>query len=129
MKIKPRNFACEVINKLKEDGNTICIITNRASDLSYCDISLDEMKRNVIQWLCENDIYYDKLIFSNGDKVKFVIDNKIDIMIDDNPINIRAISNVIPVICYNSNCNKLCEGNNIMRCYSWYDIYNTIKEI
>ena len=61
--------------------------------------------------------------------MKFVIDNKIDIMIDDTPKNIKAISNVIPVICYNSNYNKLCEGSNIIRCYSWYDIYNTIKEV
>lgn len=129
VKIKPRNFACEVINKLKEDGNTICIITNRTSDLSYYDITLDKMKEIVIQWLDENLIYYDELIFSNGDKVKFVVDNKIDVMIDDSPRNIRAISNVIPVICYNASYNKLCEGNNIMRCYSWYDIYNTIKEI
>lgn len=129
MKIKPRNFACEVINRLKEDGNTICIITNRTSDLSYSAIAPYEMKEIIIQWLDENFIYYDELIFSNGDKVKYVIDNKIDVMIDDTPRNIRAISNVIPVICYNTNYNKLCEGNNIMRCYSWYDIYNTIKEI
>ena len=45
IKIRPRNFACEVINKLKEDGNVICIITNRISDLSYCDISPDNMKK------------------------------------------------------------------------------------
>lgn len=129
IKIKPRNFACEVINRLKENGNVICIVTNRISDLSYCDISQDDMKKIVIQWLNENSIYYDELIFSSGDKTKFIMDNKIDIMIDDNPKNIRAISKLIPVICYDAKYNRLCEGNNIIRCYSWYDIYSTIKNI
>lgn len=128
VKIKPRNFASEVIKRLKEEGNTICIITNRCN-LSYCAIKPDEMKKIVIKWLDENFIYYDELIFSSGDKVKFIIDNKIDIMIEDSPRNIKAISNLIPVICYSANYNKLCEGNNITRCYSWYDIYNTIREI
>lgn len=129
VKVKPRNFASEVINKLKNDGNTIFIITNRASNLSYCDITPDKMKRIVIQWLDDHSIYYDKLIFSTKDKLDFIVDNRIDIMIDDDPKNIRTISNVIPVICYNANYNKLCEGNNIIRCYSWYDIYNIIKGI
>jgi len=129
IKIKPRRFASEVINKLKEDGNVICIITNRISDLSYCDISLESMKKIVIQWLNENSIYYDELIFSNGDKTQYIIDNEIDIMIDDNPKNIGAISKLIPVICYDAKYNKLCDNNNIIRCYSWYDIYNTIKNI
>lgn len=129
VKVKPRNFASEVINKLKNDGNTIFIITNRASNLSYCDITPDKMKRIVIQWLDDHSIYYDKLIFSTKDKLDFIVDNKIDIMIEDDPKNIRTISNVIPVICYNANYNKLCEGNHIIRCYSWYDIYNIIKGI
>lgn len=101
VKIPPRDFACEVIKKLKEKGNTICIITNRTSDLSYCNITTEEMKKIVIKWLKENLIHYDELIFSNGDKTKFIIDNKIDVMIEDNPKNIKAISKIIPVICYN----------------------------
>lgn len=128
IRIKPRNFASEVINRLKKDGNTICIITNRISDLTYCDITPDEMKQIVIQWLDENSIYYDELIFSEGDKTKFIIDNNIDIMIDDNPKNIEAISRLIPVICYHASYNKSCVGNNIIRCYSWYDIYSKINE-
>lgn len=87
------------------------------------------MKRIEIQWLDDYSIYYDKLIFSTKDKLDFIVDNKIDIMIEDDPKNIRTISNVIPVICYNANYNKLCEGNYIIRCYSWYDIYNIIKGI
>lgn len=129
LKIKPRNFACEVINKLKKDGNTICIVTNRISDLEYCDITPEEMKKNVIEWLKDNSVYYDELIFSNGNKVKFIKDNKIDVMIEDNSKNINAISKFIPVICYNARYNMNCSGKNIIRCYSWYDIYSKLGKI
>ncbi|MBP3635801.1 MAG: hypothetical protein J6J17_05060 [Bacilli bacterium] len=129
IKVKPRNFACEVIKKLKEEGNTICIVTNRISDLSYCDITKEEMKDVVIKWLKRNSIYYDELIFSNDNKVQFIIDNKIDIMIEDNSKNIKAISEIIPVICFNAGYNKSCSGKNIIRCFSWYDIYAKISKL
>lgn len=129
VKIPPRNFACEVIKKLKESGNTICIITNRTSDLSYCNITPDEMKKIVVKWLKENLIYYDELIFSNGNKTKFIIDNKIDVMIEDNPKNVKAISKTIPVICYDARYNINCKGKNIFRCYSWYDIYSKLEAL
>lgn len=129
IKVKPRNFACEVIKKLKKDGNTICIVTNRISDLSYCDITPKKMKEVVIKWLKENSVVYDELIFSNGNKVQFIIDNKIDIMIEDNSKNIKAISKIIPVICYNAKYNMSCKGENIIRCYSWYDIYSKLGKI
>ncbi len=87
------------------------------------------MKKIVIQWLDEYSIYYDELIFSNGDKTQFIINNKIDVMIEDNAKNIKAISKIILVICYNARYNKNCEDNNIIRCYSWYDIYYKLRKI
>jgi len=50
-------------------------------------------------------------------------------MIEDNPKNIKAISKIIPVFCYNSRSNIECKGKNIIRCYSWYDIYNKLEEM
>lgn len=118
IEIPPRNFAGEIIKKLKEKGNIICIITNRSSNLSYCDITPERMKEIVIKWLKDNSIYYDELIFANGDKTDFIITNKIDVMIEDNPRNIQEISKLIPVICYNARYNTEIIGNNILRCYS-----------
>ncbi len=118
IEIPPRNFAGEIIKKLKEKGNIICIITNRSSNLSYCDITPERMKEIVIKWLKDNSIYYDELIFANGDKTAFIITNKIDVMIEDNPRNIQEISKLIPVICYNARYNTEIIGNNILRCYS-----------
>lgn len=129
IEIPPRNFAGEIIKKLKEKGNIICIITNRSSNLSYCDITLERMKEIVIKWLKDNSIYYDELIFANGDKTDFIITNKIDVMIEDNPRNIQEISKLIPVICYNARYNTEIIGNNILRCYSWYDIYSKLEDM
>lgn len=127
--IKSRPFAGEVIDKLKKENNQIIIITNRVSDLSYCCIDPEDMKKNIIKWLKENNIHYDDLIFSNGDKKTHIINNNIDIMIDDISQNINIISDIIPVICYDAVYNRNCNAKNVYRCYSWYDIYSKIKII
>ena len=54
-------------------------------------------------------------------------DNRIDLMIEDSPKNINELSKIVPVICYDARYNRQCEGENITRCYSWYDIYNKVK--
>ena len=129
VKEPPRKFASEVISRLKNENNEIYIITNRCSDLSYVkDLDAKSMAEIVKEWLIKYDIYYDKLVFSNHDKVSYITENKIDLMIEDNPLNINNISKVIPVICYNAGYNEICKGNNIYRAYTWYDIYRIIKE-
>lgn len=128
VKEPPRKFASEVINKLKKDGNDIYIITARSSDLSYVkDMNKEQMEHIVKQWLKNYSIYYDKIIFCQEDKLNICLENKIDLMIEDKPTNINKISTKIPVICFNANYNEKCDGNNIIRCYSWYDIYSKIR--
>ena len=39
------------------------------------------------------------------------------------------ISKIIPVICFHAGYNKDCENPNIIRCYSWYDIYSKINKL
>lgn len=128
---KARPFASEIIKKLKNDGHEIYIITARY--LTNRDDILGENMRNLVKnWLSENEIIYDKLVFSKAKhekKINEIIENKIDIMIEDNPHNICELSNIIPIICYNTNYNKDCLNNKIYRCYSWYDIYNQIKNM
>lgn len=123
---RPREFAKKVIDILKEE-NEIYIITSRNEyglPLEYKDNMQDFTKT----WLYENDIYYDKLIFSPEDKVDICKKNNIDIMIEDRPINIERLSKAgVLVICYDNPYNKNCDGENIVRGYSWYDILNKIK--
>lgn len=131
LNIKVRKFASEVIKKLKNEGNTIYIITAR-SGYSYKskEILTDAESNQIVKnWLKENEIYYDKLIFSPEDKLEICKQNNIDVMIEDKPENINTISTQIPVICFNAGYNEQCNGKNIIRCYSWYDIYAKIKKM
>ncbi len=128
---KARPFASEVIKKLKKDGHEIYIITARW--LTNRDDNIGENMRKIVKkWLSENEIIYDKLIFSKSSKEKKgheIIENKINLMIEDNPNNINELSSIVPVICYDTNYNRDCLNDNIFRCYSWYDIYKKITEI
>lgn len=126
-----RKLASEVIKKLKQDGNEIYIITARGSFLSHsANVMLFEENKNIVlEWLRKNEIEYDKIIFSPEDKLSICLENNINVMIEDKVDNINKISTRIPVICFHAGYNKNCKGNNIFRCYSWYDIYSKISSI
>lgn len=120
-KIYTREFAAEIIDKLKAEGNEIHLITARNPK--------EEQSENwTTEWLKENNIYYDNLTFTDK-KVDYCKDNKIDLMIEDSVNNILTLSKFIPVICFDTRYNQKCEGQNITRCYSWYDIYSKIQKM
>ena len=120
-----RKFSGEVIDKLKENGFEIYIITARF--LTDKNTIEGERMRNIVKnWLKQNNVHYDKIIFSPEDKLKICKENNIDIMIEDKVENINNISKEIPVICFNASYNKSCTSDNIYRVYSWYDIYYNI---
>lgn len=131
LNIAARKFSGEVIKKLKEENYEIYIITARGSFLSHSTevMSVEENQNIVKEWLRKNNINYDEIIFSQEDKLSICIEKNIDIMIEDKPKNITDISTKIPVICFDANYNKDCNGNNVIRCYSWYDIYAKINNI
>lgn len=114
-----REFGAEIIRKLKEEGNEIHLITAR-------NPKSEQKEEWTTDWLEKNNIYYDKLVFTDK-KLEYCKDNNIDVMIEDNTNTILKISKLIPVICLDNRYNQECEGNNITRCYSWYDIYSKIK--
>ena len=128
-KEKARKFSNEITRKLHEEGNEIYIITARV--LTDKNTLEGEKMRNIVKnWLKQNNIHYDKIIFAPEDKLEICKENNIDIMIEDKVENINNISKEIPVLCFNASYNKSCIGNNIYRVYSWYDIYyNVIYKI
>ena len=131
LNVEARKFANEVIDKLKQDGHQIYIITARGSFLSHsADVmSIEENQEIVLNWLKNNHINYDKIIFSPEDKLDICKENNIDLMIEDKVDNINNISKIIPVICFHAGYNKDCKNSNIIRCYSWYDIYSKINKL
>lgn len=126
-----RPFAAEVIKKLRTDGHEIYIVTARWLT-NRDDAAGERMRETVRAWLAKNNISYDKLIFTKATgerKHQEILANRISLIIEDNPRNIQELAEIIPVICYHSEYNQDCSGNNIIRCYSWYDIYHKLSEI
>ena len=127
LKYEPiRRFASEIIKLLKDKGNEIYIITARHGENNISD---EKTKNLTKAWLDKNDVIYDKLIFSPEEKLNTCLENKINIMVEDKPENINTLSSKIPVICFNAGYNQNCNGNNIYRAYSWYDVYYMIIDI
>lgn len=113
--------ARQYINKLKQDGNEIYIITGRDNGEYSEPYKMTEL------WLKNNDVYYDKLLFTNAykhDKHKVCIENNIDIMIDDSKTMCENCKkNGVNVLLMDTPYNK---DSNLERVYSWKDIYNYI---
>lgn len=120
-----RKYASEITNKLKQDGHKIYIITAR-SYTSEDSLNGEKMRSIVKKWLKDNNIYFDYILFTPHDKVPTIVDNQIELMIEDTPRNITDISQIIPVICFHAEYNKMCKGKNIYTAYSWYDVYDKI---
>lgn len=125
----PRRFAVEVLNLLKSEGHEIYLITSRLSDLSYCKLTVPEMEELTFGWLRKYQIPYDKIVFAAKSKVKDLKDNKIDIMIEDHPRNVVELSKICKVLCFDARYNVGIEDKNIVRVYSWFDIYDKIKQL
>ena len=125
---RARDFASEVIRKLKEDGHEIYIVTAR-NEWGLTGEDYGKMKEFVREWLKKNDIYYDKILHTEETNLTYCVGNYIDIMIEDKPENVKEISAKMPVLCYNCNYNADIKGKNITRVYSWYDIYNKINQM
>ena len=123
---RARDFAAQIIKKLKYDGNEIYIITGR-NEYGVPTEYTGKIKEITEQWLKENDIMYDKIIYTEGSKLPYCIGNYIEVLIDDWSKVLKEVSSKIPVICFDSYYNTNLAGNNITRAYSWYDVYNKIK--
>ncbi len=124
---KARDFASQIIHKLREEGNEIYIVTGRNEE-GLTGESYGKMKEFVSKWLEENKIEYDRIIYTEGSKLPYCIGNYIDVMIEDNPKNTVEISSKIPVLCFNAMYNAEIEGENIKRVYSWYEIYEKLEK-
>ena len=114
--------AKERINKLKDDGNEIIIITARDTK------SLKEVHEVCKDWLINNKINVDKIVVDGENKAQKCLENKIDIFIDDNICNCENVYNnlKIPVLLMNGRYNKDYQNPKIKRVYNWNEIYNEI---
>ncbi len=114
----------EYIDKLKKDGHNIYIITGRDNG-EYSD-----PYNMTKEWLQENNIYYDKLIFTDAydksQKSKECIKNNVEIMIDDSvSICKNCVESGITTLIMDKLYNR--EEKNLTRVKDWKEIYEYIK--
>ena len=117
--------AVEKINKLKNEGYKIIIITSRNEK------ELNDMYSFTEKWLKNHNINYDKLIINSLQKEEECLKNKVNIFIDDNMKNCMNVYKKlqIPVFLFDGLYNTNDKYSNIERVYSWDEIYLKIKNI
>lgn len=123
-----RDFASDIVKKLKENGHEIILLTAR-NNYGVPTSHLDKMPELVSEWLKKKDIPYDRIIYTEGSKLPYCVGNYIDVMIEDKPENIIDVATKIPVINFVSNYNINVTGDNIRKAYSWYDVYDIIENM
>lgn len=122
-----RKDAKKLIDKLKEEGHQVYIITGRAHTTE--DNMIGALFRKMLEtWLKKNDIQYDGIYYCSEDnnsdeKYNTCKELGIDIMIEDKKENIEKINEVSKVICVNSSYNKTVEDS-IIRVDNFGEMYN-----
>lgn len=126
-----------LINKLRQEGVKVFIITNRGQDLSFCKMKRGQMQQLVKIWLQKHQIEYDGLCFANGDKSACCQEKQVNIFVEDAPkvitLLLEGCSNVNDVLkpdhilCYDASYNKTVQGEKITRVKNAQDIYEFYK--
>lgn len=126
-KLSVKDGAKEYIDKLKNDGHSIYIITGRDNG------EHSDPYNNTKKWLDDNAIYYDKLILTNAykndehGKSEKCIENNVDIMIDDSVHICRdCIDYGITTLLMDTPYNK--QVTDIPRVHNWKEIYEYITK-
>ena len=122
-KLNIKKFAAEIINKLKQEGHKIYLITAR------WDMPKENVEEITKKWLKDNNVNYDGLFLNASDKLELVKQNNIDIFIDDSFKNCKRISENTnsKVYIMNSRANDGIDDEKIERVFSWPEIYDLIS--
>ena len=123
MQAEVKESAREIIERLKNEGHNINIISSRAVPMFKTPYETTE------KFLREKGIVYDKLLVGRIEKKSSCIENELDVLIEDEPQYITQMSEFMPVIVFDAVYNKQCIGNNIIRVHDWNDVYSNIKKI
>ncbi len=123
-----KNFAVEIIEKLHNEGNKIIIVTGRYRTPENSEIG-KRVREETIKWLNKNNVFFDEICYVYCPKTKEIQEKNIDIMIEDSPETIPEIVKYAKVLCFDNRYNVNLKCNNMIRVFSWYDIYMKIKNL
>ena len=126
---KPIKNAISTLKKLKEDGHTITIITARSDMMreGVVDSTLKSMKKYGI----DKGIMYDKIIFEGANKGDVCEKEKIDLFVDDSPINCMHVrERGINVLAFKSGITAdAIDQTDLPSVSSWDELYDKINSI
>ncbi len=130
MKWPARTGCGEMIAKIKEEGNSIFIISSRIKASSKGFVGW-LMRRIVYRFFKRFEIPYDQIFFcsvqnSAEEKSRLCKDLQIDLIVEDCPENINALKDVTQVICFDSVYNK--EIPNVYHVHNFYEIYEYVNK-
>ena len=110
-----------VINELKKLGHKLVCITLRGY-YRECEITVTEKR------LKENDIHFDKIIYSQAHKLNACLEEKIDILIDDSHKNVKLMAeNGIKCLHFRGAGLKRVNHKNIKEVQNWAQILEEIN--
>ena len=122
LNVQPKIYAVENIKKLKDNGDSIYLITARFPSNKF---NIEELTK---EWLEKYAIPYDKLILNSENKVIAAKENDIDIFVDDSIKNCTEMANVgIKTYMMDTIINKDFENEDIEKVYSWPHLYQKIE--
>lgn len=119
--VKPKLYAVDIINKLKEQGHKIYLITARFQIENF------DVESATKKWLKYNNIQYDEFIMNAQDKVSIAKQNNIDVFVDDAIKNCTDMAEVgIKTFIMDSIINLNYQNSKLTRVYSWPHLYQEI---
>lgn len=108
-----------IINKLKEDGHELCIVTSRP------DSSYNNLKERIQKALIKNNIQIDTIHTDAREKGSYCKKHNFDLLIDDNKKQIEsAKKHGLQAILFNED-----KSYNGLQTTTWKELYNIIKEL
>lgn len=124
-KVTLKDNAKRVIQNLLDNGNEIYLITARGENLEFFKGS-EELTKNFLE---DNNIKYNKIIFNAVNKAQLCVDNQIDLMIDDSIEHCEDIKNIgIKSIVFTSNVNKNT-FTTVERVDNWLELEEKIMKL
>ena len=117
-KVKLKENAKEVIQRLLDKGNEICLITARGENLEFFRGS-EKVTKELLE---NNNIKYTKIIFNAINKAQLCVDNQIDLMIDDSIEHCEDVKNIgVESIVFTSKVNKAIHTT-VERVNNWIEL-------
>lgn len=117
----PVEGAREFIEKLRNEGHDVIIVTGRTSWEMEKLVGLETIKNMTREWVKKNNLLVSDIIFCEyPSKSKALIDNNVDVFIDDHIKYIYEASKIVPTIWFDVN-----EDESMATFTSNYKIYKT----